>query len=492
MKYEDQIRVTELTKNFCAFECVDREIFQGSFSWIAACKHCPGSRELVLLEEFTELSVPATNPRNGSCFLTPTALARPHLIYPPNREFPQTVTKACFSQKKAAGRENTTYRVPANRDKRSCFSQKKAAGRHATPSEGQQRVCGGPPASRRCAAALNAHPTRSEITPVTTSPGARRRREAAPTSLPLWIAAPRATLYRRILKSKSMFSSSTKAAPHLQSSPAFPRRHGAALIPISRYIAIRERPNMAASEVLLFIAVVSHLRAFNPASGVETSHLFFRWKKAAGRHTPLLVGVGRVCTLPSHRGAAKRRQHRLHYVSPSRERRQIAAFFSPTQATGRHTLHACELARLRTRRPAAATPIQIFAARSLILTRHICSPRPMSCQRINSPPSHDSESSNFLLRPASTSIPSSSLFGLPHRTPTQRVPARDPPFLASTPGAPRTHHFPPFARLKFPKRHRHAISTTLGILNLRAAAPPSIPPSSNYMFGLPVTDLNTP
>ncbi|KAJ6503007.1 hypothetical protein DFH09DRAFT_1202054 [Mycena vulgaris] len=31
------------------------------------------------------------------------------------------------------------------------------------------------------------------------------------------------------------------------------------------------------------------------------------------------------------------------------------------------------------------------------------------------------------------------------------------------PGVPRTHHFPLFARFKFPKRHRHAITTTLGI-----------------------------
>ncbi|KAJ6538298.1 hypothetical protein DFH09DRAFT_1090535 [Mycena vulgaris] len=93
---------------------------------------------------------------------------------------------------------------------------------------------------------------------------------------------------------------------------------------------------MAASEVLLFIAGSPfHLR--DPC--------FFQ--VAAGRRTPLLVGVGRVCTLPSHRGAASRRQHGLHYVSPTRERRQIAAFFS-TNTSRRKAHTACPRARTTT------------------------------------------------------------------------------------------------------------------------------------------------
>ncbi|KAJ6579743.1 hypothetical protein DFH09DRAFT_1077332 [Mycena vulgaris] len=260
------IRVTELTKHFCAFECVDREIFQGSYSWIAACKHCPGSRELVLLEEITELSVPATNPRNGSYFLTPTALARPHLIYPPNREFPQTVTKG-----------------PA--------FPKKAAGRHATPSDGQQRVCGVPPASRRCAAALN--PFFSEkkaagrhIPPVVKShllqpppgPGgaAKRRRHRFHYGSP-----PRERRYTVV------FSSSTKAAPHLQPSPAFPRRHKEALIPISRYIAVRERPEHGGERgaaiyrrISIFTCVIlifSKCTSFSAGTGRRQAHPTFSW-----------------------------------------------------------------------------------------------------------------------------------------------------------------------------------------------------------------------
>ncbi|KAJ6538315.1 hypothetical protein DFH09DRAFT_1398630 [Mycena vulgaris] len=54
------------------------------------------------------------------------------------------------------------------------------------------------------------------------------------------------------------------------------------------------------------------------------------------------------------------------------------------------------------------------------------------------PPSRDSESSNFPLRPTNASIPPSSPIGLPHRTD----------------GAPRTHHFPLFIAFMLPIESR--------------------------------------
>ncbi|KAJ6503023.1 hypothetical protein DFH09DRAFT_1335689 [Mycena vulgaris] len=211
-------------------------------------------------------------------------------------------------------------------------------------------------------------------------------------------------------------------------------------------------PNMAASEVLLFIAG----SPFSPA-GVETS--------AAGRHTPLLVGVGRVCTLPSHRGAASRRQHGLHYVSPTRERRQIAAFFS-TNTSRRKAHTACPRARTTTNPP----------PRSGDIDSNLC------CTVANPDTTYPLPATDVLPAhqlPPLHATQNPQIFRCVPRA-HQSLPARPSGFLIERRHdefLPTTHHF----WLQLPARLGHAISPHLCGSNSRnAIVMPSPPPSESH------------